>query len=258
MKFGICADWKKPGRLEAVKAAGADFVELNFSTFKDADAGEIAALKARLDALDLPVGSYNGMLPGTCRITGKDRDHGAAAEFVRSVIEKVQILGGRHVVLGSSAARRMEEGSDPETAINEFTSFLKDYLAPILQKYGWVCSIEPLSECNFLRTTADGLAIVKAIDRLEIRLLADYYHLMETNEPAHAILKTQGYLRHVHIASKDGRLAPKNTDPDDYQGFLKDLDAIGYTGGVSVEGRFPDPYADSCREAICTLRALPN
>lgn len=259
MKIGICLDWHNAAALESAGKAGADFAELNFSSFENATAEEIAGLKATLDRLHLPVASFNCMLPGArIRVTGWERDHAAAAAFLRATLEKLEpIAGARHVVFGSGGARRMEEGDTPFSAFADLVVYLRDTVAPIFREYGWTCSVEPLSECNYLRTTADGAALVKAVGCPEVRLLADIYHMEICGEDLPAAFAACPPLRHVHIAEKSGRYLPSPDDPDDYRAMFAALEAAGYDGCVSIEGRPRDDagYTREIVAAVATLKA---
>ena len=257
MQFGICVDWKSDAKLQAAKEAGVDFVELNFASFDAVSEDEIAALKEKLDALGLTVASYNGMFPGTIRLTGKDRDFAAGAAYLDRMLAKLSVLGARHVVFGSSLARRMEEGSNREEAMAELTVFLRDYVSPLLHKYGWLCSVEPLSECNFLRSTADGAELAARVNTPEIRLLADLYHVAKVGEPDDALAACGARLAHIHIACRDGRFFPSSSDPDDYAEWFRRLARAGYDGRISVEGgvRDKENFAAEAKEAIACLRA---
>ena len=257
MKFGICTDWKNEQNLLAAKAAGADYVELNFQSFADQSKETIAALGARLDAYGLPCLAYNGMLPGALRVTGEKKSFAAARDFVAAVLEKVQVLPARTVVFGSGAARMLDGNNTKENGMQELTEFLRDYAAPTFAAYGFTCVIEPLSECNFLRTMQDGMALAKAVDHPAIRLLADFYHVGALGEDLCDFASYRDYLRHAHIAAVAGRAFPRAGDGEDYAAILRALRAAGYNGYLSVEA-VPSPdreLATEYRDALAVLRA---
>jgi sugar phosphate isomerase/epimerase len=72
----------------------------------------------------------------------------------------------------------------------------------------------------------------------------DYYHLRMENEERGILRKAAPYLRHIHIASKEGRRFPRPEDGEDYGGFFTILKDEGYQGRVSVEAFSGDPAAD--------------
>ena len=137
----------------------------------------------------------------------------------------------------------------------ELTVFLRDYIAPVFEKYGFVCLIEPLSECNFLKTLDDGLVLAKAVDRPSIKLLADFYHVFENREPLSGYKKYSDWLRHAHVASPNNRIWPRANE--DYSQVFSALKEAGYDGGISIEGRRSDNRSlyDEDYEALSSLRA---
>ncbi len=254
MKFGITADWRNEADLRAAKAAGADYVETAFSSFSDASKEEIAALHALLKALDLPLLCCNVMLPGGVRVTGKHKDPAATGAYVKGILEKIAPLGVKMVVFGSGAARKMEEGADYDTAFSEVVAFLQDVVSPLFSAYGITCVFEPLSECNFLRSMQDGLKLVKAVDRENVKLLADFYHVAAVGEALSGYEAYAPYLRHTHIASYPARRFPKAEE--DYSAVFAALKAAGYDGSMSIEaGRDDRELALQMKESFAVLKA---
>ena len=137
MKFGVCTDWKKNENLTIAKAAGAEYVELNFQSFINETPTSIAALGAYLEQLGLPVLGYNCMLPGSMRVTGEKKDFAAARDYLGEQLAKLQALPARTVVFGSGAARMLDGENTKENGMRELTEFLRDYLAPVFEKYGF-------------------------------------------------------------------------------------------------------------------------
>ncbi len=258
MQIGMCLDWRVNAMWEAACAAGADYVELNFSSFEQEKPAAVAALAAHLQARGLACRAYNCMFPGArYPLTGPHKDHAAAGEFLAAQLEKLAPLGARIVVFGSSGARGRVDGQSSEAAREEVVTFLRETAAPLLAHYGWICAVEPLSECNLIRTTADGRAIVEAVGHPSVRLLADVYHMGQVGERPEDLLACAGALAHVHVAAQAGRRLPAATDPDDYVAVFRALRRIGYTGQVSIEGILRDPAAPGAEmtAAVACLRS---
>lgn len=252
MRFGVCTDWKQEKNLLAAKAGGAEYVELNFQSFIDETPESIAALGEKLQAMGLDLVAYNCMLPGSMRVTGKKKDFCAARDYLEKQLCKLQVLPARKVVFGSGAARMLDGDNTKENGMRELTEFLRDYLAPVFEKYGFTCVIEPLSECNFLRTMQDGLALVRAVDHPNVRLLVDFYHVSMCGEELTGYETYASYLRHAHIAALEGRAYPKASDPDDYSTMFRALRAAGYDDCLSIEaGEFTE---EKLRAALACLK----
>ncbi|MBQ8173996.1 MAG: sugar phosphate isomerase/epimerase [Clostridia bacterium] len=258
MKFGTCANWKKRDELLAAKAAGAEFVEFNFSSLIDATQEEVNDLAAFLKEIDLPCLSYNGMLPGSCRVTGEDRDYEKAAKFLDDVMTKVAVLDARNVVFGSCGARCLRDGEDWETAMCQMSEFIKGYLIPVFEKHGFICAIETLSECNLVHTMEHGLRLVNEANHPRVQLLCDFYHVWKNGEPMDRYDIYGPHLRHVHVASVSlGRAIPRHGDGDEekYIEMFRILNREGYDGPVSLEGsRKTDDYTAETKEALDYLR----
>lgn len=256
MQFGLCTTYD-PAALQLCKDSGADFVELNFTALSSLTPADIDAIRRQLDALALPCLSCNCMFPGDrIRLTGARRDMDAARDYLNAALDHLTPLGVRHVVFGSSGARCAEPGEEKEQAFSEIANFLRDVAAPVLRDHGWVCSVEPLSECNLIRTTTDGRRLMEAVARPEVCLLADFYHVYATAEDPRDTAACIPFLRHVHTAARNGRFYPSSPDMDDCVSMLRMLKNGGYDGCISVEAVArpgTDPLAER-REALAVLR----
>lgn len=257
MLFGTCIDWKNREKLLSAKAAGAEFVEFSFSSFANATQEQINELAEFLKDIDLPCLSYNGMLPGTHRVTGPRKDYAKAAQFVDEIMTKVAVLDARNVVFGSSGARQLEEGDDYDTSFAEVQEFTRDWLAPVFAKHGFTCAIETLSECNLVHTMADGMRIVEYANHPNVKLLCDFYHVWKNGEPMDQYHVYGPVLNHVHVASVSlGRAVPRFDDGDEakYVEMFEILKREGYDGPISLEGSYKtDNYIREVKEALACL-----
>jgi hydroxypyruvate isomerase len=104
--------------------------------------------------------------------------------------------------------------------------------ADALAGSGVTLLLEPVSDARngFLTHAADGLAIVAAVNRPEIRLLYDLFHAAVAGEATAATIGTQSALiGHVHVADHPGRGAP-GTGRLNLEADLAWLRGKGYTG----------------------------
>ncbi len=111
--------------------------------------------------------------------------------------------------------------------------------ADILQGSGITLLLEPVSDAKdgFLERAADGLSIIAAVNRPEIRLLFDIYHAAVAGEPVAAAIGTRtDLIGHVHVADHPGRRAP-GTGNLDISGTIKWLQSQGYGGYFGLEHR---------------------
>jgi hydroxypyruvate isomerase len=119
---------------------------------------------------------------------------------------------------------------------------------------GVLLAVEPLNTRvdhvgYFLSDTAEGLDIVDAVGRPEIRLLYDIYHAAVMDEAIGPVLAGRlDRVAHVHLADVPGRGEP-GSGALDWRDRLGWLDRAGYDGFVGLEYR---PTQDT----VATLAAL--
>ena len=158
------------------------------------------------------------------------------------------------VVLGSGGARRVPDGFPREEAFSQLVDFCRR-IAPLARDNGITIAVEPLrrQETNIINTAREGLELVKAVDRPEIKLLVDYYHLAEENESADVLLEAGRQVVHAHIANPKGRVYPLSPGESDYAGFFENLCRIRYSGRLSIEASTTD-FAAQAPQSLAMLR----
>lgn len=252
MRIGVCVD---PDAFEAAQAAGFDYVEINASKVAALTDQEFDQLAHRVGQLRIPVSAANVLLPSTIKIVGPEIDKARQEAYLAATLARLKRLGVSVVVLGSGGARRVPDGFSREEATAQLVDFCRRLAVPARQN-GITIAIEPLrrQETNIVNTAREGLALVKAVDRPEVKLLVDYYHLSEESEDAGVLLAAGKQLVHAHIANPKGRVYPLLPGESDYAPFFAGLCAIGYSGRLSVEARTTDFAADAPK-ALALLRA---
>jgi len=253
VRIGVCLD---PAQFEAAQAAGFDYVEVNASKVAGLSEEDFQQLVKRVQQLRIPVAAANVFLPGTIKIVGPDVDKEKQVAYARACLSRLKALGVKVQVLGSGGARRVPDGFSRDEATAQLADFCRR-IAPIARENGITIVIEPLrrGETNLVNTEKEGLALMKAVDRPEIRILVDYYHLSEEGESPDILLESGKDLAHVHVANPKGRVYPLAADESAYAPFFNNLCRIGYTGRVSIEGSTTDFEAQAPR-SLAVLRSL--
>src|SRR5271166_4007443 len=161
---------------------------------------------------------------------------GRAAELLACAQSKI-------VVFGSGRARNVPDGFDREKAEAQFIDSLL-WSADALKGSDTTLVIEPLNrkESNIVNSVGEGVRFAKAVNRPEIRVLADIYHMDEENEPLSEVAIHVEWLSHIHLADT-GRFNP-GTGSYDYDSFFGYLKAANYRGMLSVECTVKNPEAD--------------
>ncbi|MFC1761320.1 sugar phosphate isomerase/epimerase family protein [Planctomycetota bacterium] len=186
----------------------------------------------------LPIYSYNGFIPGSLKSTGPDADPIAVLAYAETAFRRAQQVGSQVIVFGSGGSRGVPEGFSYEKATQQFTALLMK-MGPIAARYDITVVIEPLNrgECNFINTVTEGTAIARAVNHPNIRVLADFYHMLKEDEGPQSILDAGFLLAHCHIAEEEGRRAP-GSHGENFVPYLLALKQIHYSGRISIECRW--------------------
>ena len=249
--IGVCVD---PDRFEAAQAAGFDYVETNASKVAALSDEDFEKLAAQVAQLRIPVAASMSFIPAAIKLTGPDVDPARQMAYVKSTLGRLARLGVKVVVLGSGGARRVPDGFPKDEAVRQLVDFSRR-IAPIAREHGITIVIEPLrrQETNIINTAREGLALVRAVDRPEIKLLVDFYHLAEEGEDPGVIAEAGSLVVHTHIANPAGRVYPLKPEEAAYGGFFANLCKSGYSGRMSVEASTKD-FASDAPQSLALLR----
>jgi len=232
MRFGICTPLENAA---AVKAAGWEFVEESVQgLFQGLQASWAGLIRTTTCPLSIP--SANMLVPAVLKITGPEADLNRLKEYMTRVLERAAQTGTKMLVFGSGGARNVPDGFDRDKAKQQIIDFVKMF-APIAQKNGITVVAEPLNkgECNIINTVSEAMEYVKAVDHPNFKCLVDSYHLWLENEPVGNVVENMSFIKHVHLADKDGRVAPGLSGTSDYRPLFKALKAGKYDGLIAVE-----------------------
>ncbi|MDR5746465.1 sugar phosphate isomerase/epimerase [Caballeronia sp. LZ029] len=253
-KFGWCGPLQNAALM---KEAGLDYIEAQLVPMNLEDDAAFRDAKARIVDLPLPALAFSYLFPHDARIVGPEKNERRNRAYFDRVVELLTLARARVVVLGSGWTRNIPEGWTQAQAENEFLTTLA-WCADALRGSGTTLVIEPLNrkESNLVNSVADGARLAKALNRSEVRGLADFYHMDEEAEPLDAVREHCAWLAHIHLADT-GRLNP-GTGSYDYPTFLGHLKACGYQGLLSAECGFKGEPLASMRESAAFLRAAWN
>ena len=231
MLFGVCTD---SAHAQTAQAGGWDFIEGNVQSLfrgQEFDWTEPPGIA-------LPMPAANSMVPGSLKITGPTVDAAALDQYMGRVLARAQQIGMHTIVFGSGDARKVPDGFERIKAVEQIVAFLTR-IAPVARKHGVTIVIEPLNrgETNIINTVSEAMTYVRRINDPAIQCLVDSYHFWLENEPLTNLETAMPWIRHVHVADKDDRVAPGESGRSDYVPFFKVLKAGGYDKLISVECR---------------------
>lgn len=253
MQFGVC---KGVDDSAAVKAAGWDFIEENVQGLLQGEVGD-AEWKGmdRAKRSELPVVAANCLVPGHLKITGPEVNMPALTQYMATVTRRASMVGMKVLVFGSGGARKVPDGFDMEQAFRQVVDFAK-MAADQARQNGVTIVMEHLhaGETNIINTVAEGMKVVRAVNHPNFQCLVDSWHLWKMNEPLENLKAAMPWIKHVHLADKEGRVPPGATGKNDYKPLFRVLKDGGYTGVISVEAI---PF-DFPKYGVSTLEFLKN
>lgn len=233
--------------------AGLDYIEAQLVPLSIEDDALFARAKSLVEDLPLPALAFSYLFPHDVRLVGPEKDEARSRTYFDRVVQLLALAKARIVVLGSGWTRNIPEGWTQSEAESEFLSVL-DWYADALKGSGTTLVIEPLNrkESTLVNSVADAARLAKALNRPEVRALADFYHMDEEAEPLGQVREHVWSLAHIHLADT-GRLNP-GTGAYDYLTFFNHLKTSGYQGLLSSECGIKGDPVTSMRESAAFLR----
>ena len=247
---GTGSEWIEKG-----KENGFDYVELPLAQMVALDDEAFLSLKERVGSSGLECEACNNFFPGHVRLTGNAVDYGKLEEYLDKALGRAAQLGVKVIVFGSPKSRHVPEEYPMDKAWSQLVELLKT-IDPLVRAKGITIVIEPLCklESNIINTVAEGLRLFKAVNRENIKLLVDYYHLVVEKEDPEILLRAGSYIKHVHFANPAGRVYPVETEHG-YVRFMNLLKRIAYEGRISIEAYTKD-FCHDAKRSVEMLRQL--
>ena len=133
----------------------------------------------------------------------------------------------------------MPDGFSRDKAWEQIATYLH-MAGDLAKRHDLIVAIEPLrhQESNILNTGGEAHKMVRTVKHPNVRMIIDYYHMRVENEDPRIVETAKHDIVHLHFANPNGRLWPHDLSEDEeYKKFFRYLGDIGYSGGISVEGR---------------------
>ncbi len=251
MKFGACAG---PDRYFASLNAGCDFVEFNAKDVSRYSQEEFENVFKLINENAIKAEATNCLFPGEIAISGKGFNADVVNDYTDRLFFRLAQLGTEVSVLGSGAARSIQQGEEPDECMERFYKAI--YItAENAKKNGIAVALEPLrsAECNILNTVEKAAQICKAVGHSSVGINPDLYHMYCENEPFENLAKYVEYIKHIHVSDYKNRIYSTPDDGCEYSRIFAILRDAGYNGRISLEAR-TDDYENDCRQALTILR----
>ncbi len=240
MKLGIhayawCSQWSNDtlGLIDRVKGLGLDFIEIPLMCLDTLDA---AAVRDRLRSVGLDACTSTVLL-GDTDISSEDPDiRQKGIAYLKECVRATHAIGAgsfsgviyaQHV---KPDARRPSESTWHHSA--RCLREVADMAAPL----GVILGLEPVNryESHLINTCAQARALMDLIDRPNVRIHLDTYHMNIEEKDFYAATKCAGAdLIHYHLCEND-RGVP-GTGLVDWDGIFRALGELQYTGYAALE-----------------------
>lgn len=232
VQIGVCS---KCVNFPKIREYGFDYLEPPATQVAEMSQAEFEAFRAQVFATPVRCECFNDFI--TLRVVGDHVDPAALRSYLEHALGRCRELGGRIVVWGSSRSRNVPPGFSRAQALKQIRAFLR-LADDVARPKGIVIAIEPLriQESNIINTGAEALRLVREVNRPNIRMIIDYYHMRVMNEDPEIVWRARKDIVHFHFANPHGRLWPKNPAEDpEYGRFFDLVEKIKFTGGISIE-----------------------
>jgi sugar phosphate isomerase/epimerase len=250
--IGVCTGF---GSAEKLKAGGAAYYEEGVGNLlmPAKPEAEFVAQLAKAKATGMMPYSCNGFLPGTMKAVGEKANHDELVKYATTAFERAKTAGMKIIVFGSGGARKIPEGFPREKAVAQMVELCKR-LADAAGKNGITLAIEPLNskECNYMVKLEEIVEVVTKVDNPGLAITADFYHMALGGDGAKECEAAAKWIKHCHIAEKDGRTAP-GIKGDDFTPYFRVLKQNKYAGRISIEGKWTNMAAE-LPKAVETIR----
>jgi D-psicose/D-tagatose/L-ribulose 3-epimerase len=266
MKFAICNEtfqgWEWEPTCRFVAETGYDGIEIApFTMAEDVrslDAGARRNVRETAERAGLQVVGLHWLLvspKGLSMTSPYTEVRRRTSEYVSALVDFCGDVGGKIMVFGSPAQRRIPEGDSKEVAAERFAEALRPGLDRA-HALGITICLEPLPppEADFMLTLAEATALMRRLDHPAAKTIFDVKSASSEGRPLPDLIREYApAIAHVH-ANDANRRGPGFGETD-FHPVLSTLKEVGYGGYVSVEvfDYSPDPETIA-RESLRYLR----
>jgi sugar phosphate isomerase/epimerase len=250
ISFGWC---RGINDAELLRELGFQYVECGLTSLQLEKPELTKAELPKYTDSPLPVKAFNGFFPRELKIVGPEADADRIRNYLARAAEALHRIGASIAVLGSGASRQVPDGWELERGEEQMLQTLQ-WAADEFEGTGVTIAIEPLNrkETNLIHRVEEAVTYAQQVNAGPIRVLADFYHMMEEQEPLTVLTEYKDWIVHIHVADT-GRKAP-GTGHYPYDEFADQLRNAGYKGMISAECGV-DRLREEMSESLAFLKA---
>ncbi len=239
--------------IEKAAGYGYDGIELALKTANQVDADRLESLLAK-HHLACPCISTGQVFAGL-GLYFTTTDPAKRSEVI-SVFRGMVDLAARFGAMVNVGRSRgfVERGEPVEAAASRFCEVARD-LADYAAPKDVTLILEPVNryEINFVNSVEQGAALMRQVDRPNMKLMPDIFHMnIEDRTIGGELERFAEHVGYIHVADSN-RLAPGQGHTD-FTAFFNSLRRMHYDGWLSVE-ILPKPDPDTAaRQAVTFLK----
>jgi D-psicose/D-tagatose/L-ribulose 3-epimerase len=252
--------WTSPFKTETValfpkiKAMGFDFVEIPVE--------DVALINGPLVRRAL---ADHGLAPVVCGAFGPTRDLTAddpklranGLDYITRSLDLAGEVGGKFLAGPMYSAVGKARLVPPEQRRLEWQRAVENvrHAAELAGARGLQLAIEPLNrfESDLVNTAEDVVRLVDEIAHPAARVMLDSFHMTIEERDLEQAIRTVGP-RLLHVQVSENFRGTPGTGQTRWDSFKRGLDAVGYTGGVSIECFTPE--IKELAGAVCFWRPM--
>jgi len=238
---------KIPAVMEALEKNGFDFVEAEVSLVAPEGALEdFKSFKKRMSSYSIKPEVFSAFVPPDLKVVGPGVEKERLKRYLALSFYRAREVGGEVIIWGSGSSRSYPVHYPQAEASKQIEEFL-NWAADLARESGIHLAIEPMNkgESNMINSLQEALTFVNKMNRQEIKVMVDFYHMMMEKEKLTIVESCKGKIIHVHLSDKDRR-CPGDGDYPFYDLF-KMMKNIDYQSRISLECNFQDFARESKR-----------
>ena len=237
-----------------VAELGYDGIELALKNAGEIDRGLLQSL---LDKTGLEVSCIStGQVFAETGLMFTDSDVEKRKEVVRIFREFIDLASDYGQLVNIGRVRGCIEKDGVDAAEQRFIDTIHE-LCDYASTKGVQFILEPVNryEINFIHSVEDGVKLMKKVDRRNLKLMPDVFHMnIEDAKIGEELSKNIDHIAYIHMADSN-RLAP-GWGHTDFEDIFNHLKMAKYDGWLSVEILpKPEPYL-AAKQAIEFLKPL--
>jgi hydroxypyruvate isomerase len=235
-----------------------EYWELSLDRIMMLSKGEFEKLKSKIQETSLPCLACNNFFPKNVRLTGQEYNENTFNQYTTQAVARAAELGAKKIVFGSAAARNVTSDFSMEKAHKQIIERLS-FIATVAEKNHVQIEIEHLNRLESNNSFSESVALVKQLNRPNLKSIFDYYHFALGNEKVELITENTAYIGHMHFACTLGRHMPDVNDVMHLKSVLKRIFECKYDETFSIEAYFSGftiDYAQSVSEIKKILNGI--